>query len=460
MIRNNYILPYEASKNSSKILPSEEKFISHGENYKLYLERPLELSHIKKIKEYKIYKFIDNVMCDKNINNLLFSSNAKKIASLYLKQKKFLLRQHAPLQIEDDNLFRKKVISFPEKIKRENIMENIKSNIEKFRKNRKKILTQMIEKNDEFLNSQPNVDKKLEILETKAINEIRLKGYKKAFDKCLNLSLTRNNFEMVNLNTNDVFGRLYNNKALRISYKMKKNNSADKINTSKESSSRKDPLSFKNMIKKYKIQKKNNENNSEINVNQHYKKRIVKFKLNSNLTKDEHNLKQFNKRITKNMIKRCWSAISSGPKIKPKQKIKNDKLKEIYKKKYNYKILSTKRNGDINDISLYNTMIVNDPFLKKCRIKNENYRDKNNNSTLHISVSNNSIKMVKYFLGKKVKNVNVKNNKGKTALHLACTTGNEDIINLLLKNGADINATDSQGNKPFDLISTDRSKNY
>lgn len=459
MIRNNYILPYEASKNSSKILPSEEKFISHGENYKLYLERPLELSHIIKIKEYKIYKFIDNVMCDKNINNLLFSSNAKKIASLYLKQKKFLLRQHAPLQIEDDNLFRKKVISFPEKIKRENIMENIKSNIEKFRKSRKKILTQMIEKNEEFLNSQPNVDKKLEILETKAINEIRLKGYKKAFDKCLNLSLTRNNFEMVNLNTNDVFGRLYSNKALRISYKMKKNNSADKINTSKESSSRKDPLSFKNMIKKYKVQKNNNENNSEINVNQHYKKRIVKFKLNSNLTKDEHNLKQFNKRITKNMIKRCWSAISSGPKIKPKQKIKNDKLKEIYKKKYNYKILSNKKNGDINDLSLYNTMIVDDPFLKKCKIKNENYRDKNNNSTLHISVSNNSIKMVKYFLGKKIKNVNVKNDKGKTALHLACTTGNEDMINLLLKNGADVNALDDQGNKPFDLISTERSKN-
>ena len=459
MIRNNYILPYEASKNSSKILPSEEKFISHGENYKLYLERPLELSHIKKIKEYKIYKFIDNVMCDKNINNLLFSSNAKKIASFYLKQKKFLLRQHAPLQIEDDNLFRKKVISFPEKIKRENIMENIKSNIEKFRKNRKKILTQMIEKNEEFLNSQPNVDKKLEILETKAINEIRLKGYKKAFDKCLNLSLTRNNFEMVNLNTNDVFGRLYKNKALRISYKMKKNNSADKINTSKESSSRKDPLSFKNMIKKYKIQKNNNENNSEINVNQHYKKRIVKFKLNSNLTKDEHNLKQFNKRITKNMIKRCWSAISSGPKIKPKQKIKNDKLKEIYKKKYNYKILSNKKNGDINDISLYNTMIVDDPFLKKCKIKNENYRDKNNNSSLHISVSNNSMKMVKYFLGKKIKNVNVKNDKGKTALHLACTTGNEDMINLLLKNGADVNVLDDQGNKPFDLISTERSKN-
>jgi ankyrin repeat protein len=104
-------------------------------------------------------------------------------------------------------------------------------------------------------------------------------------------------------------------------------------------------------------------------------------------------------------------------------------------------------------------MIVDDPFLKKCKIKNENYRDKSNNSTLHISVSNNSMKMVKYFLGKKIKNVNVKNDKGKTALHLACTTGNEDMINLLLKNGADVNALDDQGNKPFDLISTERSKN-
>ena len=85
-------------------------------------------------------------------------------------------------------------------------MENIKENIEQFRKDRKKILTQMMEKNDEFLNSQPNVDKKLEKLEKKEFNEIRLKGYKKAFDKCLNLSLTRNDFEMVDLNTNDVFG--------------------------------------------------------------------------------------------------------------------------------------------------------------------------------------------------------------------------------------------------------------
>lgn len=104
-------------------------------------------------------------------------------------------------------------------------------------------------------------------------------------------------------------------------------------------------------------------------------------------------------------------------------------------------------------------MTVNDPFLRKCRIKNENYRDRNNNSSLHISVNNNSIEMVKYFLDKKIKNLNTKNNKGQTALHLAYIKGNEEIIDLLLQKGANINAVDLKGNKPFDLNSTERLKN-
>ena len=152
MIRNNYLLAYESDNNSS-ITDQEEKYISHGENYNVYLERPLESSKIEKIKDNKLYKFVDNIMCDKNVNHLLYSSNAKKIAKFYLKQKKFLLRQHNPLQIEEDNLFRKKVISFNEKIKRQKIMEDIKENVEKFRVNRSISMTQMIKKNTQFLNS-------------------------------------------------------------------------------------------------------------------------------------------------------------------------------------------------------------------------------------------------------------------------------------------------------------------
>ena len=459
MIRNNYLLAYESDNNSS-ITDQEEKYISHGENYNVYLERPLESSKIEKIKDNKLYKFVDNVMCDKNVNHLLYSSNAKKIAKFYLKQKKFLLRQHNPLQIEEDNLFRKKVISFNEKIKRQKIMEDIKENVEKFRVNRSISMTQMIKKNTQFLNSQPNVDKKIEKLNSKTINELRLKGYKKAFEKCLNLSITRNDFELPDLTTNDTFGRLYNNDALRINYKMKKNNSADKILFLKDITTGKNPFSYKNLLSRYKIKKsKKDDSILEDDINQHYKKRIVKFKLNSNITRGDHNMKQFNIGITKQMIKRCWSTISGGPKKKNEEKIIKEKLQEKFKEKFSYKILSNKRNGDIKDLSLYNTMVADDPFLKNYMIKNKNYRDDKNNSSLHIAVKNNSIKMVKYLLSKKEKNINAKNGKGQTALHIACSNENDEIINLLVLNGANINILDFQGKKPFDFLSSERTKN-
>ena len=92
-------------------------------------------------------------------------------------------------------------------------------------------------------------------------------------------------------------------------------------------------------------------------------------------------------------------------------------------------------------------------------VKVRNYRDENFNSNLHIAVLNDSIKLVKYFLSKRKKNINAKNNKGQTSLHLACSNGNEDIINLLIQNGANIDALDLKGNKPFDLLSSERYKN-
>ena len=462
MIRNKYILPYESINNSS-IINEEDKYLSPTDNYNLYLERPLKKSRIKKVKQNKLYKLIDNIMCDKNVNSLLYSSNAKKISSLYLKQKN-LLRQHVPLQIEDDNLFKKKVVLYSEKAERQKMMENIKQNIEQYYNNKKKCFTQMMKKNDEFINSQPNIEEKNEILEKKSINQIRLKGYKRAFDKCLNLSLTKKNFKIIDLNTKNVFWRLYNNKTLNLNnHKNKKNNSADKIKTSKENSSRKNYFSFKNLLKDYKMSKYNinNNNNTDFNTYQYRGKKIAKFRLYSNIDGKEHSLKQFNIGVTKKIIKRCWSAISGGPKKNNnnKEKEKNEKLKEKIKKKYNYKILSTRNGGDINDLSLYNTMVVKDPFLKKCKVKNKNFRDKDNNSALHIAVNNNSIKMVKYFLSKRKKNINAKNNKGQTSLHLACSNGNEDIINLLIQNGANIDALDLKGNKPFDLLSSERYKN-
>lgn len=432
MLRNNYLLKYR-SGNTSSISIDDSSNNEHNENRKLYLERPLEQNQIKNIRKEKIFSFVDGIMCNKKINNLLYSSNAKSMATYYIRQKKFLLKQHAPPQINGDNFFRKKKITLNERIKKEATLEDIKDNIESYRKNRKRFMTQLIEKDDEFIKSQPRVDKKLKKIHSKSVNEIILNGYKRALDKCLKDSLTKKNFEIIDLNSKDVFGRLYNNYSSSIySYNNKKD---------------KNSFDFRKLSRN--IRKKSI---SDMDMNISAPKRTINFKINSNLK----NLNQFNSTISKKQIRRCCSVISGGPK---KLKLKREKslFREKIKEKYNHKILSYKKNGDKRDLSLFYTMVVEDPFMKKYKILNKNYRDRNNNSSLQIAVRKNSIYLTKFFLNKKNRNINSRNNKGQTALHLACSNRNEDIIKLLIKNGANTSTKDLNGYKPFDYLNSEKS---
>ena len=432
MLRNNYLLKYR-SGNTSSISIDDSSNNEHNENRKLYLERPLEQNQIKNIRKEKIFSFVDGIMCNKKINNLLYSSNAKSMATYYIRQKKFLLKQHAPPQINGDNFFRKKKITLNERIKKEAMLEDIKDNIESYRKNRKRFMTQLIEKDDEFIKSQPRVDKKLKKIHSKSVNEIILNGYKRALDKCLKDSLTKKNFEIIDLNSKDVFGRLYNNYSSSIySYNNKKD---------------KNSFDFRKLSRN--IRKKSI---SDMDMNISGPKRTINFKINSNLK----NLNQFNSTISKKQIRRCCSVISGGPK---KLKLKREKslFREKIKEKYNHKILSYKKNGDKRDLSLFYTMVVEDPFMKKYKILNKNYRDRNNNSSLQIAVRKNSIYLTKFFLNKKNRNINSRNNKGQTALHLACSNRNEDIIKLLIKNGANTSTKDLNGYKPFDYLNSEKS---
>ena len=439
MLRNNYILKYNSGNNSS-IISKDDSKAEHNDNRKLYLERPLEPAQIKKIKNQKIFSFVDNIMCNKKINNLLYSTNAKSIASYYIKQKKFLLKQHATGQISSDNLFRKKTMTLNERIKKEAILEDIKDNIEIYRKNRKRYMTQIVEKDDLFIKSQPKVDKKLKKISSKSVNEIILQGYKRAFDKCLKDSLTKKNFEIIKLNTNDVYGRLYNNYSSTIySYNtiFNKNKNKNDFYPNKKISRN---------IRKIHMQE------SDMNISA--PKRTVNYTIKSNISNSGMN--QFSSTISKRQMRRCCSMISGGPKkIRIKKKINS--FKENLRKKFNHKILSFKKNGDKNDLSLFYTMVVGDPFMKKNKILNKNYRDKNNNSSLQIAVKQNSVYLTKYFLDKKNKNINSRNNKGQTALHIACSNRNEDIINLLVKNGANTTTKDLYGYKPYDYLNSDKS---
>ena len=439
MLRNNYILKYNSGNNSS-IISKDDSKAEHNDNRKLYLERPLEPAQIKKIKNQKIFSFVDNIMCNKKINNLLYSTNAKSIASYYIKEKKFLLKQHAPAQISNDNLFRKKTMTLNERIKKEAILEDIKDNIETYRKNRKRYITQIVEKDDLFIKSQPKVDKKLKKISSKSVNEIILQGYKRAFDKCLKDSLTKKNFEIIKLNTNDVYGRLYNNYSSTIySYNTIKNRNKNKNDFYPNKK-------ISRNIRKIHM--------SESDMNISAPKRSVDYKIKSNISNSGMN--QFSSTVSKRQMRRCCSMISGGPKkIRIKKKINS--FKENLRKKFNHKILSFKKNGDKNDLSLFYTMVVGDPFMKKNKILNKNYRDKNNNSSLQIAVKQNSVYLTKYFLDKKNKNINSRNNKGQTALHIACSNRNEDIINLLVKNGANTTTKDLYGYKPYDYLNSDKS---
>ena len=63
--------------------------LAHDENHLLNLERPISTRGIGKLPNGIIQSFIDDIMCNKKINKLLYSSNANKELLFFLKQKNF-----------------------------------------------------------------------------------------------------------------------------------------------------------------------------------------------------------------------------------------------------------------------------------------------------------------------------------------------------------------------------------
>ena len=448
MLTNAYLLPYKQQKQMSEF---ERNLLNQDENYRLNLERPMATNQIKSIKQNKIYTFIDDVMCNNKVNTLLYSSNAKKELAFYLKQKNSLLKV-IPLKNGVGYLAgggKKTVKSFSIRQKQEKMYENIKQHIESYKSNKSKSLNYLKCKNYEFIKSQPRIDKKLSTLYFKPVNEIRLKGYQKALNKCLNLSEKEKNFSMPNieLDVNDVYSRLYNNyifKNKRNKHKIEGKSKHKYINKSSIENFNND-FSGRSLNSDSKSSKRDNYKRYLYSTQSG--KKIIKFKLKSNLSENEG--KQFTVKITPKKLVKCWSNISGGPKSSEKEEIKNNE--KIANIKFNYKILSNNNIVNRNDIVLFNTMISDDPNLDNEFIKNKNFRDDENNTNLHIAVKKNSIELVKYFITKKY-DLNKRNINGETPLHLAVQGNNPEMINLLIEKGADISIMNNKGQKPLDLI--------
>ena len=465
MLRNSYFEQYQDLINKNSQIEKEMEFYHTDLNRIINSQRPMSSMRIKNLPSKVLPIFIDDVMCDNNVNSLLYSSNANKEIYFYIKQKKSLLNSN----INPSNIPKKKkqLTALGAIMANRNnlqVIKSLKNKINNYFNGRNEIMEKLRNKQELFLKCQPMIDTKLKKLYFKPINEIRLQGYQRAFKKCLNRSLSDQKFDLPNIkfNINDVYSRLFNNvilnqNILRNKISKEKKDQPNNRYINRNIYNKYNINSPTQNIKHKKVSIKTNSSYETKNRNYFYYNQIPNFNI-ANIIKSSKG-KEFNIKITPRIKQRCWSTLSGGPRSKSNLEIKlfdkneENKNEEIaFKEKRNkniFNINNSKSKNNINNIILYNTLILDNNNLGNDFIKVRNYRDENFNSNLHIAVKNNSIKLVKYFLNKKI-SPNILNNDGQTPLHFALKEGNKDIIDLLLKNGADINIKDKEGKKPFD----------
>ncbi len=385
----------------------EKEMLKHNEVHMLNLERPLESGEIKKIPLKYFHNFIDHIMCNKQVNSLLYSTNAEKMISFYLEQKKVLLKV-TPLVKENDttsnssndnnsnNNNRSKKNNKKSKakgssffLKKDNltVFQNIKKSIENFKINREVSMKEKKLKNENFIKSQPKVEKKLKKLYFKSINEIKLKGYQKAFDKCINKCMNQKHFSLPNieLNMDNVFSRLYHN----VIFEQKKS-----INENEKNVDDMNNYGY--------FYNQNNENESELieekihNNNYHSLHKIKNQKKNSRYDNQDNSNNCNQENNNENQINN-----------QEKNKINLNDLNNI--NNYNNRPIAQKKTLKVNSVDLINKSKSKNIFLKKEQTNNINI---SNSSDLFTNKDNSSTcqrKTNKNCTTKKTKKVNYKN---------------------------------------------------
>lgn len=465
MLRNNYLESYKTHKRN--ISEFEKEMLLNNEEHQLYLQRPLSSSQIKSIKSKKLHNFIDDIMCNKQINNLLYSANAKKEISFYLNQSKNFKVSNKDKKENSKN--EKSAKNFVKTEKKRKLFQSIKTNLKIYKLLKNKSMKELSTKNKKFIFGQPPIDKKLKKIFYKPVNENLIKGYQKAFKTCLIRSSERK-FKLPNseLNMENVYSRLYHNvintKNNISSYKTKNNNSviveknihenftekSHSLNHSTFSEKPKKKFRRNSTIVQrtlFRTKEKNSKNNSTTDLHIYYKKDKI-FTIKNTLKNSDG--RQFVIRITPNIKNKCWKLFSGGPKTKSENNSISLKKNNIYSDN----IFRFDNENTKNDLILFNTLIYEDENMENEIVKIENYHDTYNNSNMHIAVIKNSEKLVKYFIGKNY-NLNEKNKNGKTPLHIALENNNFNIIRLLVNNGANLKIPDNDGITPYDLASSE-----
>ena len=448
MLRNSFLENYQINKKN--LSEYEKEALAHDENHILNLERPISINGIKKLPKNTLHKFIDDVMCNNKMNNLLYSSTAKNELNFYLKQKKSLLNANNKINDKNPFLFHKNkrpIESLFLKKQKSIMLEEIKTNLTEFKINQNKSMQLLKDKNDNFHKSQENSQKILKHLFYKPLNDNRLNNYRRAFKNCMNRSKMDKNFDLpdVSLKITDVYSRLYHNAVLSPEKIIPKRNSSmicgrtnnynisDIKNKNLLDNNKSAVINNKKVIttKNINFNKKKNSDNINSNNDDVKYRRIPKFHLKRVLK--GHEGKEFSIKKNKKNYSKCLKHNSCGPIIKKLLKKTNNEI---------HNNTSINFNVNFDDYDTENNQIINVNTV----------RDEENRTNLHIAVLKNSPKFVKYFLSKNY-NPNAKNRYGETPLHLAMNNKNKKIIKLLLESGADASIKNNKGVTPYDLAS-------
>ena len=428
MIKNEYLESYLT--NSKNITEFDKEMYAHDDNRILNSQKPLSTRSLKKLPKKVFHNFMENIMYNKEVGNLLYSGNANK-ELLYNKNQidslkkatKITLKRNAfsNQSLTSQNLFLRK--------KKAEMFELIKNYITESKKQKSEKKDRLEKKNKSFerINEKENIIQRE--LSFKRENDIKIQGYKRAIETCLKKSNKNAQFKIpdISLNINDPFSRLYNNVILN-PVNLKNKTDLKKTETTNINNTGLIQL-HKIKIKKKKYLRTENKNKYNSYINIEPKNKYANYKVKNVLSGNQG--KEFASEKNIIDVTRCIKKISGGP--MSKRKLYNKIIKkEILDKKIN----SKDKIFDINS-----------------------YRDENNNSFLNIAVKNNNEKFVKYFLNKKY-NPNEQNKRGNTALHLSMLTKNRNIIQLLLDKDADITIRNKEGFTSYDLADKDLRKEF
>ena len=417
------------NKYKEKSKYEDDRFIKEDEEYLLKEMRPVKENAIKNLPKPKLDKFIDDILTNRRITNILYASNSTAEIKNFYKIKKSL---ESKIEKTETKKEKNEPSSVVKKRSRREAYNQMRLEVDNYKKDRNDHKIALEKKNNEtyyILRKEMNKDRNSYF---DLIKQNRINGFRKSFDKIRqklkilkgNVGIDENTKETdlindqfytdskldlpkIKLNIKNVFSRLYHNVVLL-------DNDDNKIIIPKR----------RNNSTQIENKNKLNTNNSYITPNPK-----IKFKV-KNVLKST-NGKEFTIKITDDIIRKCLTKYSGGPDV-------ISYLKEQFK------------HNQFND---------KESELREDQVNFYDIITEEGNSFLHIATIDNLPELIQYFTDKGA-NLNIQNINGDTPLHIAAREDFGKCIQVLLKGKAALDIPNNKNEIAYDYFDNARRKEY